>query len=208
MSYRMSDHKPVAGGFEIGIRRILPELARKTYMAVIRQMDVLHNLYLPKATLSSHSVDFGVLHFMEPKQDRTELKNDGQTPFHFAFKPCPCGPGGKERLFPPWLTVTPQMGSLEPNETIDITFEVYINSYAVADFNAGKEKVTEATLILNLVGGRDLFITCEGTFQPTCFGLPLQTLIVMKQPAASYKLEAIQRMVSLRDGREGRKAKC
>ncbi len=82
-------------------------------------------------------------------------------------------------------------------ESIDITFDVYVNLDAVAGLQSGLSPLT-CIIVLTLVGGKDYFVTISGRFIPTSFGLPLSLLLRLPDtPVAMLPPDELKLMVGL-----------
>lgn len=62
-----------------------------------------------------------------------------------------------------------------------ITFTVLVDRTSAAALNIGTDRI-EDILILHLENGKDFFISISGSFQPTCFSMPLALLVRMPEP--------------------------
>ncbi|XP_041095797.1 inositol polyphosphate 5-phosphatase OCRL-like isoform X1 [Polyodon spathula] len=103
--------------------------------------------------------------------------NDGQVPCHFAFIP----KLNDTQFCKPWLRVEPCDGYLEPNETVEISLEVYVSKDSVTMLNSSEDSI-EDILVLHLDRGKDYFLIIGGNYLPSCYGTSLETLCRMKKP--------------------------
>ena len=65
-------------------------------------------------------------------------------------------------------------GTLGPNERVSIDFTVLVSNKMVSSVAYGRP--LDEVLILEIKNGRHIFISLQGEFQRTCFGVPLEYL--------------------------------
>ncbi|BHF77309.1 hypothetical protein SprV_0602041300, partial [Sparganum proliferum] len=187
--FRISDHKPVSALFKVGSRCVDRYLFAKAYEAVIRSQDLVYNMSLPQATLSTQEVEFGPVRFDDICQDSIVIRNTGISALQFRFTQ------EGAASFPPWLTVTPMSAIVEKDASCSITLDVYVNVDTVAALQNGTCDLS-CIIVLTLVGGKDYFISVSGQFVPTCFGLPLSLLLkIPDTPVASIPRENLQKLI-------------
>lgn len=127
----ISDHKPVSSLFAVKIRVVQPDLKKKVYDSLIRQLDVWENAVVPRIELTpSKSLDFGDVMFDTPVTQKLKLTNTGQVvaQFHFASKGVMLsgaggggggggGAGDAGNLSKEWLSMWPQYGLVAPKQS-------------------------------------------------------------------------------------------
>ncbi|RKP16822.1 DNase I-like protein, partial [Rozella allomycis CSF55] len=170
-SLKMSDHKPVSASFNI------KEKYDRVHQNVIRALDKFENESLPDATLDKNTLIYDSVYYKRPKTMKITLSNVGPVIVSFRFVP----KLNDKTFCKPWLNVTPAFGMLLPGDSIPISFVVNITNETVAALNSQTDKI-EDIVILNLENGKDFFVTVSGDFQPTCFGMPLSTLVHLHGP--------------------------
>uniref|UniRef100_A0A0X3P2F3 Type II inositol 1,4,5-trisphosphate 5-phosphatase n=1 Tax=Schistocephalus solidus TaxID=70667 RepID=A0A0X3P2F3_SCHSO len=186
--FRVSDHKPVSAFFKVGSRCVDRFLFAKAYEAVIRSQDLVYNMSLPQAALSTQEVEFGPVRFDDIYQDSIIIRNTGISALQFRFTQ------EGAASFPPWLTVTPMSAIVEKDASCTITLDVYVNVDTLTGLHSGTCDLA-CIIVLTLVGGKDYFISVSGQFVPTCFGLPLSLLLkIPDTPVASIPRETLQKM--------------
>ncbi|VDK41042.1 unnamed protein product [Taenia asiatica] len=191
----LSDHKPVSAYFKIGARCVNQQLFMRAYEAVIRSQDLFYNMLLPQASLSSQEVDFGPVQFEDICTQTIRLTNTGHSGLEFAFTQE--GPAA----FPPWLHVSPLNHRVEKGESCDISLDVCVSPDVVATVQSGVSLLS-CIIVLTLVGGKDFFISINGRFVPTSFGLPLTLLL--RLPATPVALLSPDHIAQLiRESRVG-----
>ncbi|KAI8876144.1 DNase I-like protein [Backusella circina FSU 941] len=175
----LSDHKPVQAIMAIDIRSINRPLQIKTLTELHKQLDENQDQQ-PYGEISSSYVDFGQVQFMEYKEKTLVLKNTGHVLTYFRFIP----KLDETTIAPAWLTVSPLSGVIAPGEKVILRFELTVDPTNATALNMGEESL-EDVLILHLENSRDFFISINGTYQRTCFGLPLETLADISVPISS-----------------------
>ncbi|GCB72175.1 hypothetical protein scyTo_0009047 [Scyliorhinus torazame] len=110
-------------------------------------------------------------------REKFQITNDGQVPCHFSFIP----KLNDSNYSKQWLRAEPCEGYLEPNESVDISLEVYVSKDSVTLLNSAEDKI-EDILVLHLDRGKDYFLTIGGNYLPSCFGTSLESLCRMKKP--------------------------
>ncbi|KAG2235121.1 hypothetical protein INT48_006502 [Thamnidium elegans] len=186
MDMMMSDHKPVRALMELSVRKIDSRLQNETREKLVQQLKD-HQDDQPRGDLSSSFVDFEKVQFMEYKEKLILLENTGQVLTVFKFMP----KGENDTILPPWLQVSPLSGVLAPGEKVVIRFEITIDPTISAPLNRGEQTLSDI-LILRLENCKDFFISVDGDYVKTCFGVPLEQLSEMPVPiseAAARNLE-------------------
>ncbi|CAG0918022.1 unnamed protein product [Notodromas monacha] len=176
---RSSDHRPVSALFNVGVKVIDPVRYRKIYEEVMKQLDKLENEFLPQVTVDKLEIIYDVVKFLEPQSKTLTIANTGQVPVQFEF----IKKLNDSYFCKPWLSINPYADFLKPGEKRDIELRLKVDPTTVARLNSGQEQVYDI-LVLHLEGGKDLFITVQGDYQRTCFGLSLHTLVQLKVPVS------------------------
>uniref|UniRef100_H2YK75 Rho-GAP domain-containing protein n=1 Tax=Ciona savignyi TaxID=51511 RepID=H2YK75_CIOSA len=180
---KISDHKPVSSLFNIDVKVINQVSDRKVYniyimeMEEIRRLDRMENEWLPTMTLSQHTLEFETVKFQQAVIRSVEIENTGQTPCHFEF----IGKLGETQFCKPWLSISKPKGYVLPGDKQDIEFEIYVNKTTSPSLNSREDRI-EDILILHLVGGKDFFVTVNGNYSPSCFGMSIEALCRMRMP--------------------------
>ncbi|XP_053486457.1 inositol polyphosphate 5-phosphatase OCRL isoform X1 [Ictalurus furcatus] len=177
MELQTSDHKPVSSVFSIGVKMINEQRYKKVFEELVRDMDRLENDFLPSLSLTQREFHFENVKFRQLQKQNFLITNDGQVPCTFAFIPKLTD----SQYCKPWLRADPNDGVLDPNETMEISLEVYVSKDSVTMLNSGEDQIDDI-LVLHLDRGKDYFITVSGNYLPSCFGTSLETLCRMKKP--------------------------
>ena len=82
---RLSDHKPVVGIFEIGVKVVDKVRQKKIYENVLKEIDREENLFIPQATIDAYEFDLGEVTFVQQVTRTLSVANNGQVPVVFEF---------------------------------------------------------------------------------------------------------------------------
>ncbi|XP_011549893.3 type II inositol 1,4,5-trisphosphate 5-phosphatase [Plutella xylostella] len=193
-SLNISDHKPVSATFSTAIKIIDEEKYRKIYEEVIKQLDKLENELIPQVKVDQTEIDFGTVRYLELQQRTIMVTNVGKLPVEFEFiKKLDEASFCKE-----WLIVEPYKKCICADETCEIQLKVLINKTSACKMNAGMDKLYDI-LVLHLYGGKDIFITVNGTYERSCFGCSIEVLVKLNMPIRQVPVGKLIELESKRD---------
>ncbi|KAG0244691.1 Endonuclease/exonuclease/phosphatase [Mortierella sp. GBAus27b] len=177
MEQIISDHKPVSALFKLKVKTLLHDKQAEVHQAIVRELDRYENECMPDAIISTFNVIFEDVRYLEPRKQYIVIKNTGQFPAQYRFKP----KLQDEGFCRPWLWVNPPVAMVMPGESAKIHLTVMVNNESAPLLNTGKETL-EDILILHLEHGKDYFISVAGSYIRTCFGNSLEWLSRLDRP--------------------------
>ncbi|KAI7828526.1 Endonuclease/exonuclease/phosphatase [Gamsiella multidivaricata] len=184
MDMTISDHKPVSAYFKLKVKTLLHAKQAEVHQAIVRELDKYENECMPDATISSSNIVFEEVRYLEPKKTSIVIKNTGQFPAQYRFKP----KLQDERFCKPWTWANPPVGMIMPGESAKLHITVMVDNESAPLLNTGKEKMDDI-LILHLEHGKDYFISVSGSYVRTCFGNSLEWLSRLDRPIRLWNPE-------------------
>jgi len=122
------------------------------------------------------------------------VANNCHLPVHFQFRSKDDSGSG---VCEDWIKISHLKGELITGNSLSIRIDIFIDETAAAkitrrlrDSSPG-EKVPLDILVLHVENGRDIFITIFGEYQPSVFGLRLNTLMKLSKPLLEYSLKEL-----------------
>ena len=215
-----SDHKPINAVFTLEYDAAVPELKSKIQAEVARELDRAENEGRPgitvvvdrsqdvertcpenRSTGGAHGVNFGPVSFYKRVRRTVTIANTSQVNSTFAFLERPADDGKRDRIAPPWLSVSfdgsdldedsryskglKRDTTLEPGDTINATLELFINDVtSIKALNDGLTTLDDI-LVLRVTDGRDHFIPIRASWLQSCFGRSVDELIRIPEGGVS-----------------------
>lgn len=192
MELRMSDHKPVYGVFIAYILTRDDLKFKRVHEEVLKTVDKYENDNQPQITVAETDLDFGTIRFHELYTRELLVANNCHLPVHFQFRSKDDSGSG---VCEDWIKISHLKGELITGNSLTIRIDIFVDESAAAkimrrlrDSTPGV-KVPLDILVLHVMNGRDIFITIFGEYQPSVFGLRLDTLMKLSKPLLEYSLK-------------------
>ncbi|TYJ52019.1 hypothetical protein B9479_007396 [Cryptococcus floricola] len=212
-----SDHRPVSCSFAISASKVDQEARKAVWRRALGELDRLDDEWRSSlvvevmgiqgqdvseeevrekgakaeprnATTASGGgagdLDFGALTWRTPKTGLIRLTNPGKVPSSFSFKHPSASKNAPCKSF---IHPFPARWTVQPGEGVVLRVRVEVDEWWAGRMTLGMEEVADV-LVLQVDGGRDTFITLQGTFTPSTLSLPLQTLSSLPSPIQSLPL--------------------
>lgn len=190
----ISDHKPVSATFNSFIKIINEDKYKKVYEEVIKQLDKMENELIPQVKVDQTEIDFETVKYLELKVRTITITNVGKLPVEFEF----IKKLDETSFCKDWLIVEPYKKCICADEACEIQLKVLINKTSACKMNAGTDKLYDI-LVLHLFGGKDIFITINGTYQRSCFGCSIEVLVNLNMPIREVPLGKLIELENKRD---------
>uniref|UniRef100_T1GA03 Inositol polyphosphate-related phosphatase domain-containing protein n=1 Tax=Megaselia scalaris TaxID=36166 RepID=T1GA03_MEGSC len=190
MEIRQSDHKPVYAVFSSGIKTKDDKKYKRVHEDVLKTVDKYENDNQPQISVEKTEIDFNEIRFNEKFSRDFTIANSHHLSANFSFK-------AKEenQICKKWFKVEPTSGTLLTGDSliIRITFKG-LDSRNIGEFlklvKCGGS-VPLDILVLHVQDGRDIFITINGEYIPSCFGLDMDLLCRTERPIMEYSLQEL-----------------
>ncbi|ALC49830.1 Ocrl, partial [Drosophila busckii] len=197
MDIRHSDHKPVYAIFKVSAKTRDELKFKRVQEEVLKAVDKRENDNQPQITAETTVIDFGLVKFNEPAIYDFNVYNNCLQQVNFAFK---VKDPPVNDICERWLHVDPRFDSL----MIDSARRIRIKMLADANCISGllhkiattRSRCDFDILILDVESGRDIFITVTGEYQPSCFGLTMETMCRTDRPMAEYNQEELKNLMN------------
>lgn len=194
MELRMSDHKPVYGVFIAYILTRDEQKFKKIHEEVLKTVDKYENDNQPQITVAETDLDFGVIRFHEHYSRELLVANNCHLPVHFQFR---SKDESDSSVCEDWIKISHLKGELITGNSLSIRIDIFIDEPAASKivrrlrYSTPGVKVPLDILVLHVENGRDIFITIFGEYQPSVFGLRLDTLMKLDKPLTEYTLKEL-----------------
>lgn len=192
MEIRQSDHKPVYAVFQVKVKTRDEVKYKRVQEEVLKAVDKRENDNQPQINVEKTVIDFGTVRFNEPSTRDFNVYNNCPLPVDFSFKEKDI-----HAICEPWLHVDPRQDSLLIDSARSIRLKMNANVRTIAGL-LRKIRASDNfdILILHVENGRDIFITVTGDYQPSCFGLSMETMCRTDRPLSEYSQDQIKQLVS------------
>ncbi|KAL7744753.1 hypothetical protein ACLKA6_007055 [Drosophila palustris] len=197
MAIRQSDHKPVYAIFKMKIKTRDEAKYKRVQEEVLKAVDKRENDNQPQIVAEKTVIDFGLMRFNEPSIRDFNVYNNcpQQVDFKFKVKDSPLND-----ICEKWLHVDPRSGSLLIESACSIRIRMMVDANTVTGLlkkiSSTRGRCDFDILILHVKSGRDIFITVTGEYQPSCFGLSMETMCRTDRPISEYKQEEIKNLMN------------
>ncbi|QDZ20453.1 inositol polyphosphate phosphatase [Chloropicon primus] len=181
---KISDHKPVFGGFMVSMHQYLEEELDSAIHKARRLADLKEMEGRPQLELSNQFFDFGVVKFDKKVTQVAELANTGPVDAHWHLSVT----GDK----PDWLEVQPVQGKVSVGKTSEIVLTVHLDGGIGGSAGTMRGDSLETILVMSVAGSGDKFISITGTYKFSCFGVTPDRLCERKP----YNSERVERLKS------------
>lgn len=196
MEVRQSDHKPVYAIFNVKIKTRDEVKYKRVQEEVLKAVDKRENDNQPQIVAEKTVIDFGPVRFNEPSIRDFKVYNNcpQQVDFKFKVKDSPLND-----ICEKWLQVDPRADSLMIGSPRTIRLKMMADANSITGL-LKKICLTRGRcdfdiLILHVKSGRDIFITVTGEYQPSCFGLSMETMCRTDRPISEYNQEEIKNLM-------------
>ncbi|CAD6564187.1 MAG: hypothetical protein TREMPRED_004465 [Tremellales sp. Tagirdzhanova-0007] len=178
-----SDHRPVSA-ILVSEVRIVDEAKRQSEFGVaMKELDKLEEAYRPSLEVTSNHVDCGDVRYRVPVAKEILLKNPGRVPASFSFKSL----GASKSFCKQTMWLFPCSGVVEADKGCILRIVVLVDAQWAPRLTLGEEDLNDV-LVLQVPGGKDIFITIQSTFSPSIISLPLSFVAVLPKPIREMSL--------------------
>lgn len=198
MEIRQSDHKPVYAIFKTKIKTRDEVKYKRVQEEVLKAVDKRENDNQPQLHAEKTAIDFGLVRFNETSIRDFNVYNNCPQQVDFTFKVKEPANDICEKF----LDVDPRYDSLMIDSARAIRVKMLVDASCVTGLlkklcTSGGKSSDLDILILDVKSGRDIFITVAAEYQPSCFGLSMETMCRTDRPLCEYKQNEIIKMVLL-----------
>jgi len=178
----MSDHKPVFAHLEFAANVFDKQKRKEIKQQIMKKKDKNDNNQLPQIEIEPE-VSFPLIKFGDRTTEKFIIRNTGHVPVVFRFD----GSAQAEHKdsLPRWLKIHPRTGSVRPQDTLSIDFEISVTSEVVRDIHG---KRLEETVLLRIENSSPdnvvpmKFVVVTAKYLPSCFGNKIENLVKYRKP--------------------------
>ncbi|KAG5681858.1 hypothetical protein PVAND_011265 [Polypedilum vanderplanki] len=194
MQLRISDHKPVYSVFITYIMTRDEKKFKRVHEEVLKTVDKYENDNQPQMTVAETDLDFGILRYHEMYSRELLVANNCHLPVHFKFLSKDIV---SSSVCEDWIRISHKSGELLTGNSMSIRIDIFIDESSASKIMRRLKdaqinvKVPLDILVLHVENGRDIFITVFGEYQPSIFGLRLDTLMKLNKSVLEYSLKEL-----------------
>ena len=180
-----SDHKPVSSTFECQIRVVTLEKEKTIHKELLMSLEYWANAGTPSVEVLGNIINLPDIRYQIRASSVMTLQNQGATLVYWRF----VTKLEEKRKWKRWLSVKPSLGLLLPGEAAEITVSITVDRQtAVALMNA--TEFLDDILILRVENGLDYYVNVTGQYLRSCYGMPLEELVLCTEPVRTIPLPA------------------
>ncbi|WVR03400.1 hypothetical protein IAU60_000391 [Kwoniella sp. DSM 27419] len=172
-----SDHRPVSATYTAQVRVVDESSRAVEFGAVMKELDRLEEVYRPSLEIETTSLEFGSISYRRPVERELKIRNIGKVSATYSFKPpAPDKPFCKLFIWP-----LPATAVVEPGQELTLKIVISVDEEWSARLTLGAEEINDV-LVLQIAGGKDVFITLQATYLPSIISIPLHVLSTLPSP--------------------------
>ncbi|KAJ3382623.1 hypothetical protein HDU92_004655 [Lobulomyces angularis] len=195
MDFLSSDHKPVFAEFKSKHRIVNLDKLNKCNDDILRELDKFENEALPILEIDTNNLDFGEVKLLSPVTRSIIIENRGQVISQFRFIP----KMDELSISKPWCFINQTNSMLLPGEKLKVMITILVENKNLSyNLNFGKE-LLEDILILHVEGSRDHFISIQGNWLTTSFGMDLEVLCFLTKPVREYTTKDLSEILKKKE---------
>ncbi|WWC57979.1 uncharacterized protein I303_100514 [Kwoniella dejecticola CBS 10117] len=178
-----SDHRPVTATFSAQVR-VVDETSRGVELAaVMKELDRLEEVYRPSLEIEGTNLEFGDIRYRHPVEREVKLRNVGRVPATYSFKP----PSSDKPICKPFMWPYPATAVVAAGQELTLKVVIDVDEYWSAKLTLGSEDINDV-LVLQIAGGKDIFITVQANYLASTISLPLHVLSALPSPVRDISL--------------------
>lgn len=140
-----SDHKPVIGNFELGVKCVDENKRNEALIEIYKEIDDEHHKRMPKVNLNKDKLNFGKVRYKIPAVQQLIIKNSGNSEIDL------------EILSEKWAVCDPETYHLHLNASVTINVTLYIDSNFLKPYRTKRENL-QKFLRVNVKGGSEYLV--------------------------------------------------
>ena len=173
-----SDHKPVIGRFELGVKCVDETKRKEALKEIFLDIDEEHHRKIPKLSLNEDKVDFGEVRYRIPRTKQLVITNSGNSDADL------------EILSEKWAVCNPETYDLHVNTSVKIDITIFIDSNFLKPYRAKRESI-QKFLRVNTKGGSEYLIELVFDLKDTFIGHTCEHLCKMDSSLQSHAVPEV-----------------